>query len=110
MSDVPGRATRRTAEERAEARALGVDRYGRPTQRALGVSPRQLKNRFPDMSPNELNRLAHRLRRDELRRRGLLSPGSVAVAAPRAALLADSPRDRRAVKGPQAPTPTGLTD
>lgn len=37
---------RRSAEQRAAARELGVDRFGRPTARALGISPRQLRKRL----------------------------------------------------------------
>lgn len=48
--------TRRSAEERAQARRLGVDRYGRPTARALGVSPRQLRELQPELSPAEAAR------------------------------------------------------
>lgn len=52
---------RRSAGERAIARAAGVDRFGRPTSRALGVSPRQLRKADPSLSKEQASRLSKRL-------------------------------------------------
>lgn len=41
---------RRSAEERAAARTLGVDRLGRPTARALGINPKALRAAEPELS------------------------------------------------------------
>src|SRR5262245_36981963 len=58
-----GQSERRTAEQRAEARSHGVDRYGRPTPRALGVSPRQLRKLHPELSKGDARLLSATLTR-----------------------------------------------
>jgi hypothetical protein len=57
----------RTLDERRRNRASGVGPNGRPTARALGISPRQLRQRDPSLSmaqawaaSRELLALAHR--------------------------------------------------
>jgi hypothetical protein len=52
---------RRTAEERAAARELGVDRYGLPTARALGVNPRHVRVLYPSLSVSDSERLSRAL-------------------------------------------------
>ena len=49
---------RRSAAERREARRWGVDRYGRPTPRVLGLAPRQLRSQYPSLSPPDAARLS----------------------------------------------------
>jgi hypothetical protein len=57
----------RTLDERRRDRAAGVGPLGRPTARALGISPRQLRQRDPSLSmaqasaaSRELLAIAHR--------------------------------------------------
>ncbi len=57
----------RTLDERRRNRAAGTGPNGRPTARALGISPRQLRQRDPSLSmaqawaaSRELLALAHR--------------------------------------------------
>ncbi len=55
---------RRTLLERQIARAAGLDRFGLPTARALGIAPNQLRQHAP-----ELNQVSARKLSDELLRR-----------------------------------------
>ena len=43
----------RTLEERRADRAAGIGPDGLPTARALGISPRQLRRRHPDLTAME---------------------------------------------------------
>jgi hypothetical protein len=75
---------RRGAEDRARARALGVDRFGRPTARSLGISPRQLRADDPALDRDAAARLSARLLEAtyaELGGRGDSSPRRAGVDA-----------------------------
>lgn len=78
---------RRSADERRQARARGVDRFGRPTARTLGVSPRQLRKAHPELDSSTARSLSNTLVR-KLRAR--LSRGCRGDAP---AYLLGSPQD-----------------
>ncbi len=72
---------RRTTLERQAARAAGVDRFGLPTARALGIAPRQLRQRYPELPQvgarklsAELLRADRRLRRAAARHAEAIEP------------------------------------
>ncbi len=60
---------RRTLLERQLARAAGVDRNGLPSARALGLAPRQLRKRDPDLAQVEARKLSTELLRADRRLR-----------------------------------------
>ncbi len=60
---------RRTVLERQIARAAGVDRFGLPSARALGVAPRQLRKRDPELSQVAARKLSTELLRADRRLR-----------------------------------------
>ncbi len=60
---------RRTVLERQAARALGLDRFGLPSARSLGIAPRQLRKRDPELSQVAARKLSTELLRADRRLR-----------------------------------------
>ncbi len=68
-SEITPSLGRRTVLERQTARAAGVDRFGLPTARALGVAPRQLRKRYPELPQVGARKLSAELLRADRRLR-----------------------------------------
>ncbi len=60
---------RRSLLERQIARAAGVDRFGLPTARALGIAPNQLRKRYPELPQVAARKLSTELLRADRRLR-----------------------------------------
>jgi hypothetical protein len=60
---------RRTVLERRTARAAGVDRFGLPTARSLGIAPNQLRRHAPELNQVSARKLSTELLRRDRRLR-----------------------------------------
>jgi hypothetical protein len=60
---------RRTLLERRLARALGLDRFGLPSARSLGIAPNQLRKHAPELSQTGARKLSTELLRRDRRLR-----------------------------------------
>ena len=72
---------RRTTLERTAARAAGVDRFGQPTARSLGIAPRQLRKRDPELSQVAARKLSTELLRADRRLRRAAAQHAEELAA-----------------------------
>jgi hypothetical protein len=70
QSEITRPVGRRTLLERRIARAAGLDRFGLPSARSLGIAPNQLRKHAPELSQVGARKLSTELlRRDRLLRK-----------------------------------------
>jgi hypothetical protein len=81
QSEITRPIGRRTLLERRIARAAGLDRFGLPSARSLGIAPNQLRKHAPELSQVAARKLSTELLRADRRLRRAAAQHAEELAA-----------------------------